>query len=385
MQNNSASTARIPDIQPSEPNVQANENVASIAGAQVSVQSEKRSIRWRLFAAGPILVAILGAVLYFTSGRYEETENAYVKANKVTIGAEVSGPIVAIAVRENQAVQKGDELFRIDATPFRIALERADAQLHSVQADIEGLKASYRQIQEQLRIAQTNSDFMQRELMRQAQLAKQHLTPQAKLDEAQHNLDNAKQQMAVIEQQEAQILAQLSGNVNIAATRHPRYLDAKAARDNAALNLQHAIIYAPFAGVATKVPQIGQYINVGSAVMSVVATDAMWIEANFTETDLTHVRSGQRVKIRIDTYPDREWQGSVQSIAQATGAEFSVLPPQNATANWVKVAQRIPVRIAIDTEPSDPPLRMGMTALVKIDTGNRHTLKALLHLQPKTD
>ncbi len=377
------------------PDVSSIENVSSIANPSSSippelvppelVPPEKWSIRRRLFALGPILVIAIGAVFYFTSGRYTETDNAYVKANKVTISAEVSGPIIAIAVHENQSVKKGDELFRIDDAPFRIALDRATAQLRTVQADIEGLKASYRQIQEQMRIAQTNADFMQRELMRQAQLAKRHLTPQAKLDEAQHNLDNAKQQMVVIEQQAAQILAQLGGNANIPTTRHPRYLDAKAAQDNAALNLQRTIIHAPFAGIATKVPQIGQYLNVGGAVMSVIAADDMWIEANFTETELTHVRNNQAVEIRIDTYPDRKWHGTVQSIAQATGAEFSVLPPQNATANWVKVAQRIPVRIAIKTARDDPPLRMGMTAFVKIDTGNRHTLKSLLGMQPKSD
>jgi membrane fusion protein (multidrug efflux system) len=282
-------------------------------------------------------------------------------------------------------VKKGDELFRIDAAPLQIAIDRANAQLRTEQAEVEGLKANYRQTQEQLRIAQTNANFMQRELERQAQLAKQHLVSQVKLDEAQHNFDNAKQQIVVIEQQAAQTLAQLSGNANIAPAQHPRYLDAQAARDDAALNLQRAVAYAPFAGITTKVPQIGQYMNIGGAVMSVIATDAMWVEANFPETDLANVRSGQAVTIRLDTYPDREWQGTVQSIAQATGAEFSVLPPQNATANWVKVAQRIPVRISIKTEPTDPPLRMGMTAFIKIDTGAHHTVRSLLHLQPKAE
>lgn len=340
-------------------------------------------MRRRLFAAGPILVAAIGSIIYFSGGRYAETDNAYVKANKVAISTEVAGPIVAIGVQENQAVKKGDVLFRIDDTPYRIALERADAQLLTVQTEIEGLKANYRQIQEQLRIADTNAAFMRREVERQARLYQQRLTPQVKLDDAQHNFDNASQQIAVIRQQAAQILAQLSGNADIATTRHPRYLDAQAVRDSAALNLQHTSVRAPFAGIATKVPQLGQYINVGSAVMSVVATADLWVEANFTETDLAHVRSGQTVAIHIDTYPNRTWHGTVQSIAQATGAEFSVLPPQNATANWVKVAQRIPVRIAIDTRADDPPLRMGMTASVKIDTGNRRTLTSLLHLPTK--
>jgi membrane fusion protein (multidrug efflux system) len=386
MQTNSASPARSQPValEPST-NPSISDKDSSVAPQSSQVPPEKRKLRSILFAVGPVLAIVLGATLYFTSGRYVETENAYVKSNKVTISAEVAGPIVAVAVRENQSVKKGDELFRIDAAPLQIALDRANAQLRTEQAEVEGLKANYRQTQEQLRIAQTNANFMQRELERQAQLAKQHLVSQVKLDEAQHNFDNAKQQIVVMEQQAAQTLAQLAGNANISPTQHPRYLDAQAARDDASLNLQRAVAYAPFAGITTKVPQIGQYMNIGGAVMSVIATDAMWVEANFPETDLTHVRSGQAVTIRLDTYPDREWQGTVQSIAQATGAEFSVLPPQNATANWVKVAQRIPVRIAIKAAANDPPLRMGMTAFVKIDTGAHHTVRSLLHLQAKAD
>ena len=386
MQRKQMSTARMDDDSLNEIPSEAIINKTDTETAKPALRpNEKRRIRRRLLAVGPIVLVLFAGMLYFSGGRYENTDNAYVKANKVTISPEISGPIVSIAVHENQAVKQGDELFRIDDKPFRIALDRANAQLRSVQSDIEGIKASYRQIQEQSRMAQTNVEFAQREFARQSQLAKQHLTPQVKLDEAQHNLDNAKQQAAVIEQQEAQTLAQLAGNANIAATQHPRYLEAKASRDNAALNLQHTVVYAPFAGVTSKVPQVGQYIGAGSAVMSIVATDEMWIEANFMETDLTHVRTGQPVKISIDTYPNHTWQGTVQSIAQATGAEFSVLPPQNATANWVKVVQRIPVRIAIKTESDDPPLRVGMTAFVKIDTGKHHTLRSLLHMQANAE
>jgi membrane fusion protein, multidrug efflux system len=340
----------------------------------------KRSLRLRLFILGPVVLLALAAVLYFNSGRYIETDNAYLKANKVTISPQVAGPITAVAVKENQQVAQGAELFRIDDQPYRIALERSDAQLRTVQAEIEGLKASYRQKQEQLKMAQTNVNFAARELTRQTQLAKQRLTSQVKLDEAQHNSDGARDQMAVIAQELAQTLTQLTGNADIPVKKHPRYLEAEASRGSAELNLQHTIVRAPFAGITSKVPQLGQYVAAGGAVMSVIATTEKWVEANFMETDLTHVRAGQPVKIHLDTYPNHAWSGSVQSISQATGAEFSVLPPQNATGNWVKVVQRIPVRIALDLKADDPPLRVGMTAAVKIDTGSHHTLHSLFSL-----
>jgi len=346
-------------------------------------RQDKRRLRMVLFAVGPVVALLVAAGLYFGSGRYVETDNAYVKANKVTISAQVSGPISAIAVHENQAVSQGQELFRIDPQPFRIALEQAEAQLRGVRSDIEGRKASYRQKREQLRLAKLNLDFAARELNRQSQLAQRKLTPQVKLDEAQHNLDTAREQIAMLEQEQAQTLAQLSGNADIPPEQHPNYLEAKASRDNAALNLQHTVVTAPFAGTASKVPQLGQYVGAGGAVMSVIASSDIWIEANFMETDLANVRPGQPVKIRVDTYGGRQWHGTVQSIAQATGAEFSVLPPQNASGNWVKVVQRIPVRIAINPVAGDPPLRVGMTTAVEIDTGAHHTLAKLLHLSDR--
>lgn len=226
-------------------------------------------------------------------------------------------------------------------------------------------------------MAENNLSFSNRELARQTQLAKQRLTSQVKLDEAQHNADTARDQMAVIAQELAQTLTQLTGNADLPVKKHPRYLEAAASRDSAELNLQRVVVYAPFAGVTSKVPQVGQYVAAGGAVMSVIATTDSWIEANYMETDLTHVRTGQPVSVVIDTYPNHEWKGTVQSISQATGAEFSVLPPQNATGNWVKVVQRIPVRIALEMRADDPPLRAGMTAAVKIDTGRHHTLSAL--------
>jgi membrane fusion protein (multidrug efflux system) len=353
---------------------------ATVAAAPADVKPDRRNLRLKLFILGPLIMLGIAALLYFNSGRYVETDNAYLKANKVAISAEVAGRIISVAAKENQQVAQGDELFRLDDQPYRIALERSEAQLRTVQSEIEGIKASYRQKQEQMRMAQNNLAFSTRELARQTQLAKQRLTSQVKLDEAQHNVDTARDQMAVIAQELAQTLTQLTGDANLPAAKHPRYLDAAANRENAKLNLERVVVHAPFAGVTSKVPQVGQYVAAGGAVMSVVATTDTWVEANFMETDLTHVRAGQPVEVVLDTYSSHKWHGTVQSIAQATGAEFSVLPPQNATGNWVKVVQRIPVRIALDITKDDPPLRAGMTAAVKIDTGRHHTVSSLFSL-----
>jgi membrane fusion protein (multidrug efflux system) len=317
---------------------------------------------------GPLLMAIVGGWFWLTSGRFVGTEDAYVKADKVILGAEVAGSIAAIAVRENQHVEAGSELLRIDDRHYRIALAKAEAELAAVTSDIESIKASLKQKNEELTLARTNATFAEREFQRQSQLATRKLNSQAQLDEARHKLDVARQQISVVEQERAQYLSRLSGNPDLPVKQHPDYLQAKATRDAAALDVERTVVRAPFAGIASRVPQVGQYVAAGNPLMSVVADSEMWIEANFMETDLTNVRPGQPTTVRIDSYPGREWTGHVLSISQATGAEFSVLPPQNASGNWVKIVQRIPVRIAIDARKDDPQLRLGMTATVEIDT-----------------
>jgi membrane fusion protein, multidrug efflux system len=342
----------------------------------VAAASERRwrRVRRGLLALGPALVAIVGGYVYVTGGRYVETDDAFVKADMVALSAEVSGPIVEVAVRENEHVETGQVLFRIDPKPFRIALARAEARLHKAENDVRALKASYRQKQEELTLARNDVDYAEREFRRQAELARRDFASRAKYDEAKHSLDVARQQVAVLEQELRGLLADLAGDPEIPVDHHPTYLEAKAQRDQAALDLEHATVVAPFAGVASKKPDLGDYVTAGTPVMSIVADQDVWIEANFKETDLTHVRPGQPASIRIDTYPGRQWHATVESISQATGAEFSVLPPQNATGNWVKVVQRIPVRIAIRTDEGGPPLRAGMSVTAEIDTGHRREL-----------
>jgi membrane fusion protein, multidrug efflux system len=223
---------------------------------------------------------------------------------------------------------------------------------------------------EQLALARTNAAYEQRELDRLSGLVERKLASEVDVDEQRHERDVAAQEVQVAERTLDQIRARLGGDLDRPVTEQAAYLAAKATRDAAALDVEHTVVRAPFDGIASQVPTVGQYVQPGAPVMTVVADTGMWIEANFKETDLTHVASGQPVDIRIDTYPDRHWRGRVESISQATGAEFSVIPSQNATGNWVKVTQRIPVRVAIETRGDDPELRTGMSAIVGIDTGH---------------
>ncbi len=337
-----------------------------------------RWLRRFLLFLGPLVVAIVGGYLYATGGRYVSTENAYVKADKVMIAAEVTGLISEVTVRENQRVGMGDVLFRIDDRPYHIALAEAEARLAGLRDEIESLKGSYRQKQEELALARTNLAFAETEFERQSKLVVSAVVSRSKHDAARHDFDVARQRIRVTEQEMAQIRAQLAGDPDIPAERHPRFLTAKAALDRAALDLQRTIVRAPFAGIANNTPQVGQQVigngPMSSPVMSLVADTGLWIEANFKETDLAYVRPGQPVTIYVDTYPDREWQGMVESLSQATGAEFSIIPPQNATGNWVKVVQRIPVRIAVERNGRDTQLRSGMSTTVEIDTRHRRPL-----------
>ncbi len=350
---------------------------SGIALAEPRPASPERKRRWLrrvLLLLGPALVLVVAGYFYVTGGRYVDTDDAYVRADMVAVTAEVSGPIVQVDVRENEHVEPGQALFGLDEQPFKIALAQAAARLNKADNDVRALKASYRQKEQELELANKNVGYAEQEFERQAKLVKRDFASQAKYDEAQHNLDVAHQQVAVTEQELRGLLADLAGDPDIPVDQHPTYLEAKAARDQAALDLRHAVVRAPFAGVASQKPNLGDYVTAGRPVMSIVADQQVWVEANFKETDLTHVRPGQSATVQIDTYPDREWPATVESISQATGAQFSVLPAQNSSGNWVKVVQRIPVRIAIEAGPDDPPLRAGMSVVAEIDTGHQREL-----------
>ena len=334
--------------------------------------------RTALLYGVPVLIAVLTAVAYLHGGRYIDTNNAYVKADKATITAEVSGKIVEVDVVENQRVAQGQVLFRVDDTPYELALSRADAVLAQTAQDIAAMKLQYKQSLSEIDLAKTNVAFARITFNRQSGLVERHIGSVSDLDDAQHKLDNAQTQLELAQQRAAKILVDLNGDANAAVEDHPRYRQAKSDRDAAALDLERTSVTAPFSGIASKKPELGTYVDRGSPVMSVVSDGEVWVEANFKETDLTYMRPNQSVEVQIDTYPGRVWRGTVQSLSEATGSEFALLPAQNATGNWVKVVQRVAVRIALDRSADDPPLRAGMSATVTVDTGHKRTWRDLL-------
>lgn len=337
-------------------------------------RSLARAVMWLL----PVAAIGIGLWTYLASGRFVGTDNAYVKGDRVLIAPEIAGVVVEVLVQENQPVTKGQLLFRLDDSPYKLALAKTEAELESAIAEIQGLRASWRQKREEVKLSRSQENFAQQEFERQSDLAQRKIGLGTKMDEARRDIDVARQRTAMLNEELLRIEAALAGDPKIKAEDHPKVRHMRAIRDEAILNLKRTRIEAPIAGIAARKPTVGAYASAGTAMMTVVSDTGLWIEANYKETDLARVRPGQRVTLHVDTYPDRTWHGIVTSISQATGAEFAVLPPQNASGNWVKVVQRIPVRIEVRTTESDPPLRMGMSVSVDIDTGYKRSFGDLV-------
>jgi membrane fusion protein (multidrug efflux system) len=327
-------------------------------------------LRILLMASIPLVLIAIAAYLYFTAGRSASTDDAYVQADKIVVSSDVSGRVVAVEVKDNQPVKAGQVLIRLDDGSYKIALAKAQANLAATKLQIDGLRATYKQRQADVKAAQDTLDYMQHEADRQAQLLATHITSQQKYDEARHNLDAARQQLSSTQQQLANVLASLGGNPDTPTDQHPLVLQAKAQVDQAALDLSDTVIRASTDGYVALVSRlpVGQYLTAATPAFNLMTTDRAWIEANFKETDLTRMRPGQNATCDIDTYPDREFRAHVDSISAGTGSEFSVLPAQNSTGNWVKIVQRIPVRLVIDNPDPDHPLRSGMSATCSVDT-----------------
>ncbi len=326
----------------------------------------------------PLVAIAVALFAWLSGGRFVGTDNAYVKGDRVYIATELSGPIVEVAVRENQSVSRGQLLFRLDDQPYRTALARIDAEIEVQRAEIRGLRAQWRTKREDIKSAQSQLNYAQQEFDRQSDLAEKKIASQQKLQETRMGLDVARQRIASLEEDLQRIEAALAGDPKIRVDDHPKVKQMLAQRDEALHNLRRTTIEAPLDGVVSKVLVPGSYAVMGVPSIAVVADRDLWIEANFKETELTRVRVGQPVTITVDTYPDMKCSGKVTSLAQSTGAEFAVLPPQNASGNWVKVVQRIPVRTSVVCKEDDPPLRVGMSVTIEIDTGHRRTFGELL-------
>ena len=337
----------------------------------------RRVLRAVLMVGVPLAALAAGAAVWLAGGREMQTDNAYVKADKIPVSAEVAGTVRTVLVRENQPVAAGAPMFRIDDAPFRVSVARAEARLAQARTDVAALKASYRAKQAEIALARTRTSFAQRDEARQADLAARNFISASRLDEARQSTELAAQQAVAVERELARIGETLGGGPDVPVDRHPAVLAAQAELMQARLDLARVEVRAPVSGTVSRAPKPGQYLAAGATALALVADGALWIEANFTETDLTWIRVDQPVRVRIDTYPGRTWRGSVDSLSPATGAEFSVIPPQNATGNWIKVSQRVSVRIRIEPQPDAPPLRAGLSAQVSVDTGRRRSLADL--------
>lgn len=330
----------------------------------------------------PIIAAIAGLAVYLSGGRYMTTDNAYVGAQKVLVTPDISGKISKVVVREGERVQVGDVLFEIDPEPYRLALLQAEARLANVRTDHANLLTNDKALSRMIELAQKTADLKRQDVERKTTLMASRSGSQFDLDASHAQLVAAQAQVELLKQQQAGIRNQLLGDPDLPLEKFPPYMQAEAARDQAQRDLDHTSVRAPLAGNATQVDniQLGRYVNAGTPVLSVIDDTHPWVDANPKETDFTYVALGQPVTVVIDAFPNETFKGRVSSLSPGTGAQFAILPPQNASGNWVKVVQRVPIRISFDADQDTRKLRAGMSAYVSVDTGRSRSLAALLGL-----
>jgi membrane fusion protein (multidrug efflux system) len=338
--------------------------------------SRQRLLRWALFALVP-LALIGGATWYVTGGQIVSTDDAYVQADTVGISTDISGIVQSVAVTDNQHVSAGQVLYRLDPKQFQIALDNAKANLAQVVLNLQSMKQDYRRMLSDVDAQQAQVNLDQATYNRYAALVNSDAVSKENYDQARFTLEADQSKIQALQQQAQVQLARLDGNADIPVQQLPAYQQAQAQVDEAQRQLDHTVIKAPFAGIVTSVPSIepGKYLAASTTAFYLVDTDHLWVEATPKETELTYVRPGQPITVTVDTYPGVEWHGTVESISPAAAEQFSLLPAQNTSGNWVKVVQRIDMRVSIDqSEKNQPPLRAGMSVEVSVDTGHTRGL-----------
>jgi membrane fusion protein, multidrug efflux system len=326
----------------------------------------------------PVLVLSGALVVWLHGGRYATTENAFVKADITQVASEVPGRIADVRVRDHAAVAAGEVLVRLDPEPYRLALAKAEAEIDAARASVEQLKVSLREIRAEATEAENRLAFMQVQAKRQRDLSGRGAASVVAVDQANSNEQEAVDRLAVLQQRIARVEAALGGKPDQPTDRYAAVREKQALRDRAALDLAHTELKAPRGGTVVNFRlQLGEQVKAQTPLFALVTDRRPWLEANFKETDLTHVTVGQKATVVLDMHPDITWDAEVESISPATGAEFAILPAQNASGNWVKVVQRLPVRLRLLERSGEPPLRSGMTAYVSIDTGRQRTLAGI--------
>lgn len=351
----------------------------SISAPKIRNRISRRALGPILMILGIVVVAIGSGAFWMTGGRYVSIDDAYVRAAKETLSTDVAGIVMQVPVKEGQHVKKGEVLLRLDPNQFQIALDGATAALRGMVSTLNAEKLDYRRMvrdadakEQQVASDQANYDRM-------ANLVKMGGVTRAEYDNSRYQLAANQHALAALRVQAQMQLAKLGGEAEVDVHTMSDYLQLKARVAEAQRELDHTVIYAPFNGVVTQVDTVqpGMYLAAATAAFGIVSTEDVWIEANPKETELTWVKPGDKVAVTVDTYPGRTWEGTVQSIAPNSGSEFSILPAQNTSGNWVKVVQRIPVRITVAHKDGDPALRAGMSVEAEIDTGHRRVLSEL--------